>query len=168
MDDHDEDFFSDDGFDDLPPATLLQLEQNAYRSTQAQQPNPPRPPPAKPSEPPRSFASRDIAHSGPATTNSNPPQLQSGLTNDYGNLDVGELDAEVLDDDIGSTSALDQAMAFAEQNALQQQQGHAPVEDRNPQFYNHLADDRTDEDFIGDESGINDAYNSLMEKVAHT
>lgn len=166
MDDHDEDFFSDDGFDDLPPATLLQLEQSAYRSTQAHQQKPSLPPPTRPPEPPRTFASRDIGQSGLANTNSIPSRLQSGLTNEYGNLDVGELDAEVFDDDLGSTSPLDQAMAFTEQDALQQQQGHVPVVDRDPRAYNHPADDYMDEDLIGDESGINNAYNSLMEKVA--
>lgn len=79
---------------------------------------------------------------------------------------MGELDAEVFDDDLGSTSPLDQAMAFTEQDALQQQQGHVPVVDRDPRAYNHPADDYMDEDLIGDESGINNAYNSLMEKVA--
>ncbi|EYE99628.1 putative DNA repair protein Rad26 [Aspergillus ruber CBS 135680] len=165
MDNHDEDF-SDDGFDDLPPATLLQLEQSAYRSTQAQQQKPSLPPSAKPPEPPRTFTSRDIGQSGTANTNSIPSRLQSGLTNEYGNLDVGELDAEVFDDDLGSTSPLDQTMAFAEQDALQQQQGHIPVVDRGSRAYNPPADDYMDEDLIGDESGINDAYNSLMEKLA--
>jgi len=162
MDDHDEDFFSDDGFDDLPPATLLQLEQNAIRSTQAKQQKP-HSAPTRPPEPPRNFASRDLGQSGPTNT-----RLQSGLTNEYGNLDVGELDAEVFDDDLGSTSPLDQAMAFAEQDALQQQQGHIPVVNRDSRAYINPTDDYMDKDLVGDEPGINDAYNSLMEKVAHT
>lgn len=165
MDDHDEDFFSDDGFDNLPPATLLQLEQSAYHSTQAQQQKPSHPPPTRPPEPLRTFAPQDIGQSGPANTNSIPSRLQSGLTNEYGDLDVGELDAEVFADDLESTSLVDKAIAFAQLDAYQQQ-GHAPVVDRNPQAYASPAEDYMDEDLIGDEPGINDAYNSLMEKVA--
>lgn len=165
MDNHDEDFFSDDGFDDLPPATLLQLEQSAYRSTQAQQQKPSLPPPARPSEPPRDFVSRDIGQSGPPNTNSIPSRLQSGLTNEYGNLDVGELDAEVFADDLESTSLVDKAIAFTKLDVYQQQ-GHARAVDKNPQAYDCPTDDYMDEDLIGDEPGINDAYNSLMEKVA--
>ena len=173
MDDHDEDFFSDDGFDDLPPGTLLQLEEAAYRNTPALQQNP-RPPPARPQEPPQYDASESIGQPGPAHSNLKPPPLHTGLTNEYGGLDVGELDAEVLDDDTRSTSALDQAMAFAGQQAplqhhMQEQMQHsyAPVAEENQVLY-HPPADETMGDIEGEElfhRDMHEAHNALAEKV---
>ena len=173
MDDHDEDFFSDDGFDDLPPGTLLQLEEAAYRSTPAVQQNP-QPPPTRPEEPPQYDASESIGQSGPANSNLKPPPLHTGLTNEYGGLDVGELDAEVLHDDTGSTNALDQAMAFAGQQAPlqhhvqeQMQQDYTPVAEENHMLYHAPADD-TMGDIEGEElfhRDMHEAHNALAEKV---
>lgn len=166
MDDHDEDFFSDDGFDDLPPGTLLQLEEAAYRNTPAVQQNP-QPPPARREEPPQYDASESIGQSGPV--NSKPPPLHTGLTNEYGGLDVGELDAEVLDDDTRSTSALDQAMAFAGQQAPLQQE-YTPVAEENQMLYHPPGDD-TMGDIEGEElfhPDMHEAHNALAEKVTDT
>lgn len=100
MEDNDDDYFSDDGFESLPPGTLFELEQNAYRATQAQRP------PSEPSNPsvlpnPQTnqltrydTALKPLAH------------LHTGLTSEYGALDVGELDAEVLDHNVGETPVL--------------------------------------------------------------
>jgi hypothetical protein len=119
MEDKDDDFFSDDGLEDLPPSTLLQLEQNAYLATQAQRPAQPEPPiytasapHAQVNRPSRVAESR----STPINATLKPPaRLHTGLTNDYDSLDVGELDAEVLDDDTGLPVALDQPPASAGQ-----------------------------------------------------
>ncbi|PLB45430.1 hypothetical protein P170DRAFT_512128 [Aspergillus steynii IBT 23096] len=123
MEDNDDDFFSDDGFDDLPPGTLLQLEQNAFQATQAQNLAPSQPPtqldtPAGnfrtrfPQKPP-AFQARQAV---PAHATLQPPaRLHTGLTNDYGDLDVGELDAEVLNDENETTIAFDQPVVFEAQ-----------------------------------------------------
>ncbi|CAL5870423.1 uncharacterized protein PFLUO_LOCUS4659 [Penicillium psychrofluorescens] len=76
--DDDDDYFSDD-FDSLPPGTLYQLEQSAYQATQAQRQH-------------------------QSTTLKPPPPLHSGLTNEYGTLEVGELEAEVYDN-VGAAPA---------------------------------------------------------------
>lgn len=95
MEDNEDDYFSDDGFESLPPGTLLQLEQNAYRATQAQRaPSAPR-----------------IVTPNVSTNDASvkpPPRLHTGLTSEYGALDVGELDAAVLDETtlMGPPSAL--------------------------------------------------------------
>jgi hypothetical protein len=76
--DDDDDYFSDD-FDSLPPGTLYQLEQSAYQVTQAQRQH-------------------------QLTTLKPPPPLHTGLTNEYGTLEVGELEAEVYDN-VGAAPA---------------------------------------------------------------
>ncbi|KAL2863531.1 putative DNA repair protein Rad26 [Aspergillus lucknowensis] len=120
----DDDFFSDDGFDDLSPDALLQLEQDAFRATQAENLT-------RPEAPTQShWASRDVVDqdsqtgavrrpgaSTDATAPLRPPaHLHTGLTSDYGALDVGELDAEVIDSG-PSPAALNQAIAFSEQRS---------------------------------------------------
>ncbi|KAI9924569.1 hypothetical protein MW887_006842 [Aspergillus wentii] len=146
MEDDDEDFFSDEGFDDLPPSTLLQLEQNAYRATQAQRVQ-------KPS------LDDDVIYEGerplenhvyqnsvvqephtrvPGPNNATlelPARLHSGLTNEYGTLDVGELDAEILNDDAASGTALGQPANIPGQfgplqdNTLVEDGRHGPLPD---------------------------------------
>ncbi|KAH1487928.1 hypothetical protein LV164_000516 [Aspergillus fumigatus] len=119
MEDKDDDFFSDDGLEDLPPSTLLQLEQNAYLATQAQKPALSE---ASINTAPTSHAQVDrqfaVAESRSIPINATlkpPARLHTGLTNDYDSLDVGELDAEVLDGDSGFPVALDQPPASAGQ-----------------------------------------------------
>ncbi|KAF7173242.1 hypothetical protein CNMCM6106_007346 [Aspergillus hiratsukae] len=119
MEDKDDDFFSDDGLEDLPPSTLLQLEQNAYLATQAHRPAQPEssvynapPPHAQVNRPFQVAESRSTLINA---TLKPPARLHTGLTNDYDSLDVGELDAEVLDDDTGLPVALDQPPASAGQ-----------------------------------------------------
>ncbi|KAL3494866.1 hypothetical protein BJX62DRAFT_196925 [Aspergillus germanicus] len=118
----DDDFFSDDGFDDLPPDALLQLEQEAFRATQAEKPTQPEPTIHV------NWAARDVAgHYHPAgahrrpgasrvpTVTLQPPaQLHTGLTNDYGALDVGELDAEVFDAGPSPAVPLDETITFSD------------------------------------------------------
>lgn len=104
MEDNGDDYFSDDGFDDLPPGTLFQLEQSAYEATQARRA-------AQSvqhvfesmgSTPPivaaRQYKTANQATLLNATLEPPPPRLHSGLTEEYGGLDVGELDAAVLDE----------------------------------------------------------------------
>ncbi|KAL5047034.1 hypothetical protein BDW71DRAFT_49623 [Aspergillus fruticulosus] len=113
MEDFDDDVFSDDGFDDLPPDALEQLEQDAVRATQAE------PLTQREQEPRQNWAERDAAIRYPQINSVNvanstlrpPAQLHTGLTNDYGSLDVGELDAEVFDD--GATVGLNETVAFS-------------------------------------------------------
>jgi hypothetical protein len=118
MEDKDDDFFSDDGLEDLPPSTLLQLEQNAYLATQAQRPA--QPESSIHTAPAHAQDNRQFpvaeSRSTPINATLKPPaRLHTGLTNDYDSLDVGELDAEVLDDDTGLPVALDQPPASAGQ-----------------------------------------------------
>ncbi|KAH1433288.1 hypothetical protein KXW29_002334 [Aspergillus fumigatus] len=119
MEDKDDDFFSDDGLEDLPPSTLLQLEQNAYLATQAQKPAQSEASihtvPTSHAQVDRQFAVAE-SRSIPINATLKPPaRLHTGLTNDYDSLDVGEFDAEVLDGDSGFPVALDQPPASAGQ-----------------------------------------------------
>lgn len=116
MEDNDDDYFSDDGFESLPPGTLLQLEQNAYRATQAQRaPSPPR-------------AVTPNVQTNDASLK--PPRLHTGLTSEYGALDVGELDAAVLDETTltGPPSALADQLTPQEVYPL----GHEGHQRRDP------------------------------------
>ncbi|KAL4796111.1 hypothetical protein BDV19DRAFT_361524 [Aspergillus venezuelensis] len=108
----DDDFFSDDGFDDLPADALQQLEHEAFRATQAG-PSTQAAPEARVNWAPQDAVNPypQIETSNPASSTLQPPaHLHTGLTNDYGALDVGELDAEVFDDGV----ALDDTVAFSE------------------------------------------------------
>ncbi|PYI04213.1 DNA repair protein Rad26 [Aspergillus sclerotiicarbonarius CBS 121057] len=110
MEDNDDDFFSDDGFDDIPPSTLFQLEQNAYHATQVQIPQQQHQQPVTDSaKTSRTFSDLNLDAVAANAT------LHTGLSNDYDVWDIGELDAEVLDDGvpIQSNAALDQAATFA-------------------------------------------------------
>ncbi|KAF9893571.1 hypothetical protein FE257_010883 [Aspergillus nanangensis] len=117
----DDDFFSDDGFDDLPPGTWLQLEQDAFRTTQVQPSAHQTPsvnliPPSRDFGPSvsRRYQAGFVEPPVPANATLKPPALlHTGLTNDYDSLDVGELDAEVLNDDTISTIALEQNVSFS-------------------------------------------------------
>jgi hypothetical protein len=90
MDSSDDDF-SDDGFDSLPPSTLLQLEQLAHQARQSQGAD---------------HASRTLQDTAfnTGTYHDNELSLKApvldhqGLSSEYGDMDVGELDAEVLED----------------------------------------------------------------------
>ena len=108
----DDDFFSDDGFDDLPADALQQLEHEAFRATQAG-PSTQAAPETRVSWTPQDAVNPypQIETSKAASTTLQPPaHLHTGLTNDYGALDVGELDAEVFDDGV----TLDDTVAFSE------------------------------------------------------
>lgn len=114
----DDDFFSDDGFEDLPADALQQLEHDAFRATQFDQPTqqPPQPEP----EGRQDWDVGDVVdQTGPlnvANATLQPPaHLHTGITNDYGALDVGELDAEVFDNRPSHAVALDETMAFPDQ-----------------------------------------------------
>ncbi|KAL3477927.1 hypothetical protein BJX99DRAFT_225109 [Aspergillus californicus] len=120
----DEDSYSDDGFDDIPEDALQRLEQDAFRTTQIQGPTQPD------LAGPVTWDSRDYTdhysrlestrRPGPSnvasTTLQPPANLHTGLTNEYGALDVGELDAEVFDDGAEPGVALDQTIAFSDRS----------------------------------------------------
>jgi hypothetical protein len=98
----DDDYFSDDGFDTLPPSTLLQLEQGAFEATQQQQKQVVNPyqnqqrsskAQLKPQTNLQQRAESTI-HGGAAIQQ---PAVINLASSDYGDLDVGELDAGVLD-----------------------------------------------------------------------
>ncbi|GAB1193188.1 hypothetical protein BDV32DRAFT_129966 [Aspergillus pseudonomiae] len=120
MEENDDDFFSDDGFDDLPPGTLFQLEQNAVLANQASQTQPQTI--AAIGQPSRAFASHDFQAAAseqtftPNVSLQPPVHLHTGLTSDYGALDVGELDAAVLEDETESMHGLDQPAVPTEQS----------------------------------------------------
>ncbi|KAJ5653178.1 hypothetical protein N7490_000181 [Penicillium lividum] len=101
MEDNDDDYFSDD-FDSLPPGTLFDLEQNAFQATQAQ---------ASQYQHHSTASNNPTFHTVTPTVHNSatlqpPPRLHTGLTNEYGTLEVGELQAEVHEN--GDTS-----MAFS-------------------------------------------------------
>lgn len=92
MEDDDDDYGSDE-FDSLPPGKLYELEQNAFKATQASasqyRPNP--------------INNNPVLRTQAVPLNNNagpfrpPPRLHTGLTNDYNTLEMGELEAEVYD-----------------------------------------------------------------------
>ena len=173
MDDNDEDFFSDDGFDDLPPGTLLQLEENAVRATQWSQPTAPsglKVPSFRmdvteddlsvPLD--QRVPSRDPTALPPPP----PPRLHTGLTGDYGALDVGELDAEVFDD--GSAIVLDETLTHPEQQNLPVPHAfQVHNADQAPIVQDHSAEYmEVERDFSPHGAQLQHDYNLLMEKVA--
>lgn len=93
MADFEEDFFSDDGFDDLPAETLLELERNAIQSTQ-HQPSAVGQNQLRSDAPPRQLPGERVyqARSRP----------QARANSDYGDFDFGDAskdaDADVLYD----------------------------------------------------------------------
>lgn len=111
MEDYDDDFFSDDGFESLPPGTLLQLEENAYRATRPQ--HPPSAPGTITPNAQSTLADQSTRYDASLKPH---PRLHTGLTSEYGALDVGELDAEVLDEAtlLGPPSALADPLALQE------------------------------------------------------
>ncbi|KAL4786754.1 hypothetical protein BJX76DRAFT_88466 [Aspergillus varians] len=119
MEDIDDDFFSDDGFEDLPPDALQQLEHDALRATQGEQTTQLEPGTRL------DWASRDVIHRYPQPEQTNvanatlqpPAYLHTGLTNDYGALDVGELDAEVFDEGPSFAAALNETISFPNQSS---------------------------------------------------
>ncbi|KKK26759.1 hypothetical protein ARAM_000392 [Aspergillus rambellii] len=112
MDDNDDDFFSDDGFDDLPADALLQLEEDAFRATQAEKASQPEPS-TRLNKISRVASDRRPANRNNATLQP-PAQLHTGLTNDYGALGVGELDAEVFDYGANDETAFDETITFSD------------------------------------------------------
>ncbi|KAL3466516.1 hypothetical protein BJX64DRAFT_250216 [Aspergillus heterothallicus] len=121
----DDDFFSDDGFDDLPADALLQLEQEAFRATQAESHTQAEPTiqlnyaaPDVVDHYPQTGSSRRPGTSTVSTVTLQPPaHLHTGLTNDYGALDVGELDAEVFDAGPSPAVPLDETIAFSDRQS---------------------------------------------------
>ncbi|CAG8421885.1 unnamed protein product [Penicillium salamii] len=85
----DDDDYGSDEFDSLPAGTLYELEQNAFQATQVQATQASARPvnpvlPTQPTQPSFNGALK-------------PPRLNTGLTNDYNTLEVGELEADVYD-----------------------------------------------------------------------
>lgn len=85
--DSSDDGFSDDGFDSLPAGTLLELEQGAWQATQA----PPR------DQLPDVVPRRNVgAFNGASLLK--PAPLQRQASSLYENTDLGDWDAEILED----------------------------------------------------------------------
>lgn len=118
MEDIDDDFFSDDGFDDIPPDALQRLEHDAFLATQLGQQT--QEGAELVPETRLNWAPREITDRYPQNEPTNaanatlqpPAQLHTGLTSDYGALDVGELDAEVFDDGPSPAVVLDKSGTF--------------------------------------------------------
>ncbi|CRG83169.1 Stress response protein NST1 [Talaromyces islandicus] len=85
--DSSDDGFSDDGFDSLPAGTLLELEQSAWQATQA---------------PPRNQIPDVVPRRNVGTFNAasllKPAPLQRQASSLYENTDLGDWDAEILED----------------------------------------------------------------------
>ncbi|KAL4885908.1 hypothetical protein BJY04DRAFT_179456 [Aspergillus karnatakaensis] len=121
--DNEDDFFSDDGWDDLPADALQQLEQEAFRATQVEQPTQTEPTVRTSWAPqnaiehyPPKAQPETARRPGPINVGNTllpPAQLHTGLTSDYGALEMGELDAEVFDNGPSSAVALDETIAFS-------------------------------------------------------
>ncbi|PYH90836.1 DNA repair protein Rad26 [Aspergillus ellipticus CBS 707.79] len=175
MEDLDEDFFSDDGFDDLPPGTLFQLEQNAFNATQAQKKPTQQQPVANAGGPTHTLANQapptEISKNAIASNSTlqpPPPHLHSGLTDDYDNWDIGELDAEVLDNGVPiRANALEQAAALT---ATSQLPGHETFadNDQSGDFADAMDMDSMDieDDGASRFPEIHKAYAELSEKLA--
>ncbi|PWY78463.1 hypothetical protein BO94DRAFT_567906 [Aspergillus sclerotioniger CBS 115572] len=162
MEDNDDDFFSDDGFDDIPPSTLFQLEQNAYHATQVQNPQQQQKEQQQPftdsAKTPRTFS--DLNRDAVAANAS----IHTGLSNDYDVWDIGELDAEVLDDGvpIQPNAALDQSATFSA--SVQHQQNDASAGEDN---YGDLPDPmEVEEEGTSRFPELHNAYAELSEKLA--
>ncbi|OAX78597.1 hypothetical protein ACJ72_07093 [Emergomyces africanus] len=121
----DEDSFSDDGIDELPPGTLLELERNAYQATQQQRPDSRN---SSTNVPPRarnpSFVSltRESISRTASRTSSRGPVLQdpSRLLRpplSFGDEDFQDLDAGVLDDGNGPAPVELQPALFEQQKS---------------------------------------------------
>ncbi|GLA83234.1 hypothetical protein AtubIFM56815_007426 [Aspergillus tubingensis] len=178
MEDNDDDFFSDDGFDDIPPGTLFQLEQNAYRATQAPKPAQQHHQQQQPqhsvsdvkrSSRPFSAQNRGAFSDNAFVSNASlqpPPALHTGLSNEYDVWDIGELDAEVLDNGvpIQSNAALDQAATFA---TAQHQPNAAAATAVAEDDYGDLLDPmEVEEDGASHFQDLHRAYAELSEKLA--
>ncbi|EGE81436.1 DNA repair protein Rad26 [Blastomyces dermatitidis ATCC 18188] len=108
-DDKYDDSFSDDGIDELPPGTLLELERNAFQASQQQRPdsrNASNNAPPKPRNPSFASLARGSLSRTASHTSSRGPVLQdpSRLLRpplSFGDEDFQDLDAGVLDDGCG-------------------------------------------------------------------
>ncbi|PGH04162.1 hypothetical protein GX51_03669 [Blastomyces parvus] len=104
-----DDSFSDDGIDELPPGTLLELERNAYQASQQHRPdsrNTSCNAPPKPRNPSFASLARGSLSRTASRTSSRGPVLQdpSRLLRpplSFGDEDFQDLDAGVLDDGYG-------------------------------------------------------------------
>ncbi|KAB8228752.1 putative DNA repair protein Rad26 [Aspergillus alliaceus] len=170
MEENDDEIFSDDGFDNLPPGTLFQLEQNAVLANQtrssAQPQHQPQPSRALASHNPQTRASERSFLSNPSL---NPPaHLHTGLTNDYGALDVGELDAVVLQDEVEPIYGLGQPAGFIKQPGSDGHIGEAypePMEVEGETSY--LSGDQTAYDVISEKLAVeNERYRQMTEELA--
>lgn len=90
--DNSDDGFSDDGFDSLPAGTLIQLEQNAYQATQG----------VSGYNGSLQTTTRTVQECG-SSHNGNqflkpPPLPNQGLSREYRDLAIGDLDAQVFEE----------------------------------------------------------------------
>lgn len=170
MEENDDEIFSDDGFDNLPPGTLFQLEQNAVLANQARSSAQPQHQPqhsrALVSHNPQTRASERSFLCNPSL---NPPaHLHTGLTNDYGALDVGELDAVVLQDEVEQIYGLGQPAGFIEQPGSDGHIGQAypePMEVEGETSY--LSGDQTAYEVISEKLAVeNERYRQMTEELA--
>ena len=159
MENNGDEYFSDDGFDFLPPSTLLQLEQDAIARRTAQQIAQSE----KSNLATRNGATRQSAYGGGTSTLKLPQHLHTEFTGEYGALDVGELDAEVLDGDDQSVVALEEAPpAFASRTVFQQYHtlGHIQRDDSHSAVPPNSAEQRGHGD--ADRMEIEDEDNSRL------
>lgn len=158
--DSDDDFFSDDGWDSLPPSTLLQLEQNAYQATQvqkAQQTQDERVTPLRSQSTntaqSHTSTSRQLIYPGPSLK---PPPLPTGLTNEYGDLNAEEELGVVFDNAQGPMEALQQERAYAQQLEADQDIRMRELQHHNGATRQAATDGmEIEEEYIVDDTGGN-------------
>jgi hypothetical protein len=108
MDHSDDDRFSDDGFDSLPLGSLIQIEQSACRQAQRTQDdqNAALGPTwghsrGEPEDTPPILQVPGQSLRPEQAWNRSPQAVSELVSSEYGDVDLGELDAQVLEDDGG-------------------------------------------------------------------
>lgn len=163
MDDSDDDFFSDDGFESIPTSTLLQLEQSAYQASQAQKAR------QAPDEPVKSLrnqstnavrsrvsTSRLPSHGGPSLR---PPSLPTGLSNEYGDINAGEeLEAEVFDNAQGHIAELQQEHVYMQEFQHGQHIHTAGLQHLHGPVMQSATDGMEVEEYVQDDTEVNDTF----------
>ncbi|KAJ9300921.1 hypothetical protein DTO271G3_2085 [Paecilomyces variotii] len=163
MDDSDDDFFSDDGFESIPTSTLLQLEQSAYQASQAQKAR------QAPDRPVKSLqnqstnpvqsrvsTSRLPSHGGPSLR---PPSLPTGLSNEYGDINAGEeLEAELFDNAQGHIAELQREHVYMQEFQHGQDIHTAGLQHLHGPVMQSATDGMEVEEYVQDDTEVNDTF----------
>lgn len=163
MDDSDDDFFSDDGFESIPTSTLLQLEQSAYQASQAQKAR------QAPDEPVKSLRNQStnavqsrvstLRLPGHGGSSLRPPSLPTGLSNEYGDINAGEeLEAEVFDNAQGHIAELQQEHVYMQELQHGQDIHTAGLQHLHGPVMQSATDGMEVEEYVQDDTEVNDTF----------